>query len=72
MHNKYLAPDDTFTGDDIAQLLALGFSAPEYEEQNFFRIFQPESDDYAEIIAAVRSVITAYFGLPQAHPLHIR
>ena len=25
VHNKYLAPEHTFTGDDIAKLLALGF-----------------------------------------------
>lgn len=72
VHNKYLAQEHAFTGDDIAKLLALGFDAPDHEDQNLFRVFHPEtSDDYAAIVALVRSVVTEFFGLPPGHPLQI-
>jgi hypothetical protein len=72
VHNKYLAPEHAFTGDDIAKLLALGFGAPDHEAQNLFRVFQPESDDdYAAIVSLVHTVVTEFFGLPPGHPLQL-
>jgi hypothetical protein len=70
VHNKYLAPEHTFTGDDIAKLLALGFDAPDHEDQNLVCVFQPvTADDYKAIVALIRTVVTDFFGLPAGHPL---
>ena len=70
VHNKYLEPEHAFTGDDIAKLLALGFDAPDHEDQNLFRVFQPDSeDDFEAIVRIVRTVVTDFFGLPAGHPL---
>jgi hypothetical protein len=72
VHNKYLEPANAFTGDDIANLLALGFDAPDDDDQNLFRAFQPETaDDYDAIVGVVRAVVTDYFGLPPDHPLQM-
>ena len=72
VHNKYLAPEHAFTGDDIAKLLALGFDAPEHDDQNLFRVFQPtRDDDYLAILSLVRAVVTDFFGLPPEHPLQL-
>ncbi len=72
VHNKYLAQEHSFTGDDIAKLLLLGFEAPEYEDQNLFRVFHPASeDDYAAIASLVRTVVADFFGLPRGHPLQL-
>ena len=72
VHNKYLAPEHAFTGDDIAKLLRLGFGAPEHEDQNLFRVFHPASmDDYAPIVSLVRTVVTEFFGLSPGHPLQM-
>ncbi|MEJ7792953.1 MAG: hypothetical protein WKF65_13375 [Gaiellaceae bacterium] len=73
VHNKYLEPQNAFTGDDIAELLLLGFEAPDQEDQNLVRVFRPEGeDDYAAIVRLVRAVVTDFFGLPQEQPLQIR
>ena len=70
VHNKYLAPEHAFTGDDIAKLLALGFEAPDHEDQNLYRVFQPASEeDYAAIVSVVRTVVTDFFGCRQAGDL---
>ena len=72
VHNKYLAPEHAFTGDDIAKLLALGFGAPDHEDQNLYRVFHPTSeDDYAAIVSVVRTVVSDFFGLPRGHPLQL-
>jgi hypothetical protein len=72
VHNRYLAPEHAFTGDDIATLLALGFEAPRHEGQNLFRVFAPTTDaDYDAIVGLVRTVVTDFFHLPQAHPLQM-
>lgn len=72
VHNKYLAPADAFTGDDVAKLLALGFRAPEDDAQNLFRVLAPASeDDYREIVALVRTIVHDYFELPSDHPLEL-
>lgn len=72
VHNKYLEPEHAFTGDEIAKLLALGFDAPDHEDQNLFRIFQPDTeDDYGAIVSLVRTVVTDFFGLPPGHPLQL-
>jgi hypothetical protein len=72
VHNKYLADEHAFTGDDIATLLALGFAVPEAESQNFFRVFEPTSDgDFDAIVGLVRTVVTDFFGLPSMHPLRM-
>lgn len=73
VHNKYLAPEHAFTGDEIATLLALGFEGPDYEDQNLVRAFEPRTDDdYVAIVQIVRTVVTDYFGLPPGHPLVMR
>ena len=73
VHNKYLAAEHAFTGDDIAKLLALDFKAPDHEDQNLYRVFHPASeDDYAAIVSVVRTVVTDFFGLPPGHPLQLR
>ena len=73
VHNKYLAPEHTFTGDDIAKLLALGFEAPDHEDQNLYRVFHPAGEeDYGTIVSVVRTVVTDFFGLPAGHPLQLR
>ena len=72
VHNKYLAPEHAFTGDDIATLLALGFAAPEHEGQNLFRVFNPLTDgDFDAIVGLVRTVVTDFFHLPSARPLQM-
>jgi hypothetical protein len=72
VHNKYLAPEHAFTGDDIATLLALGFQAPRHESQNLFRVFDPLTDgDFDAIVGLVRTVVTDFFHLPPGHPLQM-
>lgn len=72
VHNKHLAHEHAFTGDDIAKLLALGFGAPDHEDQNLYRVFHPAGeDDYAAIVSVVRTVVTDFFGLPPGHPLQL-
>jgi hypothetical protein len=72
VHNRYLAPEHSFTGDDIATLLALGFQAPRSESQNLFRVFEPTCDgDFDAIVGLVRTVVTDFFHLPPMHPLQI-
>lgn len=72
VHNKYLAPEHAFTGDDIAKVLALGFGAPEHEDQNLFRVFNPVTDgDYDEIVSIVRTVVIDFFGLPPGHAIEL-
>jgi HD domain len=72
VHNECLAQADAFTGDDIATLLALGFQAPEDDDQSLFRVLRTETDeDYADSVALTRAVITEYFGLPRDQPLQV-
>lgn len=72
VNNRHLAAQHAFTGDEIAQLLALDFYVPDREDQNVFRVLHPESDeDYGQVVGLVRAVVTDYFGLPPAHPLHL-
>ena len=73
VHNKYLAPEHAFTGDDVAKLLALGFEGPEHDDQNLFRVFRPTSeDDYMAIVTLARTVVTDFFGLSPRSPLQLR
>ena len=73
VHNKYLAPEHAFTGDDVAKLLALGFEGPEHDDQNLFRVFRPTSeDDYMAIVTLARTVVTDFFGLPPGSPLQLQ
>jgi hypothetical protein len=72
VHNRYLACENAFTGDDIATLLALGFEVPRHATQNFFRVFEPSGDsDFELIVSLVRTVVGDYFGLSPTHPLQM-
>ncbi|MEO9176541.1 MAG: hypothetical protein ABI317_13585 [Gaiellales bacterium] len=72
VHNRYLAAEDAFTGDDISTLLALGFHAPVDDHQNLFRVFDPACDgDFEAIVGLVRTIVTDFFGLPPTHPLQL-
>jgi hypothetical protein len=72
VHNRYLASENQFSGDDIATLLALGFEAPEDETRNLFRVFQPSCGaDLEAIVALVRTIVTDFFGLPATHALQM-
>ena len=72
VHNRYLAPEHPFTGDDIATLLALGFEAPGEGSRNLFRVFEPTCDaDFEAIVGLVRTVVTDFFHLPPMHPLQM-
>jgi hypothetical protein len=70
VYNYYLEPENHLTGDQVARLLALGWSPPEDEEQNFFRIFQPTSDeDLRAIVALARRAFIEVYGLPEDAPI---
>jgi hypothetical protein len=72
VHNRYLAAEHAFSGDDIATLLALGFEPPMHEGRNLFRTFEPSTDgDFDAIVGLVRTVVTDFFRLPATHPLQM-
>jgi hypothetical protein len=72
VHNRYLASENQFSGDDIATLLALGFEAPDDDTRNLFRAFQPSCGaDLDAIVGLVRTIVTDFFKLPATHALQM-
>ena len=66
----YLADKHKLTSDQVGDLLALGWQAPDHPDQNLYRTFHPTGEDDLRAIAEVaRRALTEVYGVPRGRPL---